>query len=66
MPKKIVEYQYKVGYWSKGEEKRGKFVTLTNFCIRLLKYVQAPEQKDSGFVVEVTQLINSKKYTGCV
>ena len=47
--KKIVEYRHKVGYWSKGQEGRGNFVSLANFSLRLLKYVQAPQQRDSGF-----------------
>ena len=63
MQKNIVEYNNKVGYWTKGGERRGKFVQLTNFCLQLQKYVIAPG-KESGFVVEVSQLIRGEKVTG--
>lgn len=63
---KLVEYNGKVGYWTKGGEHRGKFVSLTNFCLKLIKYVKAPESlaKESGFLVEVSQLINGKRVFG--
>ena len=64
--RRIVEYNNRVGYWTKGEAQRGKFVPLTNFSLQLLKYVKAPAsvQQDSGFVVKVIQKNGEKIITG--
>lgn len=63
--KKIVEYDNRVGYWTKGDAQRGKFVPLTNFSLRLVKYVKVPASvQDSGFVVEVTQKKGQRIVTG--
>ena len=55
----IVQYKHRVGYWTKGEgeTQREKFVSLTNFSLKLLKYVKAPIAlvRESGFVLKVTQ-----------
>lgn len=54
--KKLVQYEHKIGYW-KGKAENRHFVTLGNFGVRLLKFVQAPEQLPDyiGFVVQVSQ-----------
>lgn len=67
MPKQeIVEYNGKVGYWTKGRSHRGNFVPLTNFCLRLLQYIRVPDTltKESGFLVEVKQTINGRSTVG--
>ena len=54
--KKLVQYEHKIGYW-KGKAENRHFVTLGNFGVRLLKFVQALEQLPNytGFVVQVSQ-----------
>ena len=51
-----MQYEHKIGYW-KGKAENHHFVTLGNFGVRLLKFVQAPEQLPyyAGFVVQVSQ-----------
>lgn len=53
---KLVQYKHKIGYW-KGKAENRHFVTLGNLGVRLLKFVQAPEQLPDyiGFVVQVSQ-----------
>jgi len=53
---KLVQYEHKIGYW-KGKAENRHFVTLGNFGVRLLKFVQAPEQLPDyiGSVVQVSQ-----------
>ena len=52
-----MQYKNKIGFWKKGRERRGDFVALSNFAIKLLKHVSAPPQlpKEAGFIVEVKQ-----------
>ena len=54
--KKLVQYEQKIGYW-KDKAENCHFVTLGNFGVRLLKFVQAPKQLPDyiGFVVQVSQ-----------
>ena len=51
-----MQYEHKIGCW-KGKAENRRFVTLGNFGVRLLKFVQAPEQLPDyiGFVVQVSQ-----------
>ena len=51
-----MQYDSRMGYWKgKGESKR--FVPLTNFAMKFIKFVRSPEQLPdyAGFVVKVTQ-----------
>ena len=52
----VKQYGNKIGYWSgKGENR--EFIALTNFGVRILKFVEAPAQLPDykGFLVGVTQ-----------
>ena len=51
-----MQYDSRMGYWKgKGESKR--FVPLTNFAMKFIKFVRSPEQLPdyAGFIVKVTQ-----------
>ena len=53
-----MECEQRLGYWSKEKDRvERRFHPLTNFSLRLLKYVNMPKDHEdkSGFVVEVTQ-----------
>ena len=52
----VEQFGNKIGYWS-GKGASGEFVALTNFGIRILKFIEAPAQLPDykGFLVEVTQ-----------
>ena len=52
----VEQFGNKIGYWSgKGESR--EFIALTNFGVRILKFIEAPSQLPDykGFLVEVTQ-----------
>ena len=59
MVRKIVEFANRLGYWSKDKSGRvqRRFHPLTNFSLKLVKYVSTPKhhESQSGFLVEVTQ-----------
>ena len=61
----MVQYRNKIGFWT-GKGERREFVPLTNFGIRLLKFVKAPAELPDykGFVVEVTQELKRRTLTG--
>jgi hypothetical protein len=49
----VEQFGNKIGYWSgKGESR--EFIALTNFGVRILKFIEAPPDY-KGFLVEVTQ-----------
>ena len=52
----IEQFGNKIGYWSGKRESR-EFIALTNFGVRILKFIEAPVQlpEYKGFLVEVTQ-----------
>ena len=56
---KIVECGNRLGYWTKdkGDRAQRRFNPLTNFSLKLVKYVSTPKHHEdkSGFLVEVTQ-----------
>ena len=56
MVKEIVKYDHSFGYW-KGKANNKRFVPLTNFAMKFLKFVKAPDQLPdyAGFIVEVLQ-----------
>ena len=50
------QFGNQIGYWTgKGENR--EFIPLTNFGIRVLKFIEAPAELPDykGFLVEVTQ-----------
>ena len=55
--RKVEQVGSKIGYWTKRGGAHGEFIELTNFGLRMLKFVQAPADlpEYSGFIVEVTQ-----------
>ena len=65
--RKVEQVENKIGYWtSKRAGHDGEFVELTNFGLRMLKFVQAPCEfpEYSGFVVEVTQELKRRTAKG--
>lgn len=61
IPKKITQHEHKIGYW-KGRDESREFVTLGNFGLQLLKFVQASEQLPDymGFLVRVSQSVKRR------
>ncbi len=60
-----MEYDYRVGYWTKGEVKRGQFIPLTKFVLKLIKYVKAANlPQESSFIVEVSQKKRKRVVSG--
>ena len=59
MVRKITECGNRLGYWSKdkGDRAQRRFHPLTNFSLKLVRYVSTPKHHEdkSGFLVEVTQ-----------
>lgn len=52
----VEQFGNQIGYWTgKGENR--EFIPLTNFGIRVLKFIEAPAELPDykGFLVEVTQ-----------
>ena len=56
MIKEIVKYNHSFGY-RKGKANNKRFAPLTNFAMKFLKFVKAPDQLPdyAGFIVEVLQ-----------
>ena len=62
----IVQHEQRIGYW-KGRRGQGDvrtFVPVANFAVRLLKFIQSPEEIPDfkGFLVEVS--LNQKRREG--
>jgi len=66
MPKKeLVEFESRMGYWKgKGDSKR--FVPLTNFAMKFLKFVKASDMLPdyAGFIVKTRTLVESELWRG--
>jgi len=56
MVKELCTYKSRIGFW-KGSGEAKKFFPLTNFSLKFIKFVKAPEQLPNyaGFMVKVTQ-----------
>ena len=65
---KLEQLENKIGYWAGKGVGRGEFVQLTNFGLRLLKFVEAPAEllKYSGYLVEVTQELKRRTEIGYI
>lgn len=63
-PKKkhIRQHDHEIGYWTGGKRDVGRFEALTNFGVKLLKHVVAPQElpSETCFVVRVTQMGTSQ------
>ena len=59
--KKIKQHRHEIGYWTGGKSGVGRFEGLTNFGLKLLKHVVAPQElpMETCFVVAVTQSMDS-------
>ncbi len=62
-PKKklIRQHDHEIGYWTGRKRRAGRFEALTNFGLKLLKHVVAPQElpSETCFLVRVTQKIDS-------
>lgn len=54
--KELDQHGFRIGFW-KGKRDNKEFVPLTNFILRFMKFITAPEQllDYAGFIVEVSQ-----------
>ena len=67
MGKDLCTQGSRIGFWrGKGEAK--KFNPLTNFSMKFVKFIKAPEKLPNfaGFMVKVTQIIGSNTIEGLV